>query len=307
MMHWFLANMAGEWLNGRLAGAHSRDYAPTEPERATGGLTVGWLYFGGRRPDLATGEPHYAVINALSSYRPPAVLIQIAQDRTIAYEHRETHDLTCVGQPTHDGNETRRINERIQGFGYISRSGVRKYTYMTPTFALGSLVDGKQGDVIWAGQMRRWSLVWDSDRPSSTLFFTHPFPDFNHPDDPYREQWRGSSPYEQVLQHKGALVAVYSVPCGEMYKYAPRAPVPSDRDPYIEGFFPQEAILLLEEHTSGWLFCHGDAVLIAIRPLRPYRWLEWQTAKSSLHIVAPHRVSVIFFARGRSGRIGGGY
>jgi hypothetical protein len=289
MLEWFLVNIAGEWLEGLFAGAHARDYHPTAGlDDATGGRTVGWLYFGGRPPDLERGEPHYAVINALSGYRAPEIVTYLAQDRLRPYVHRETHDLMPAGQPTHDDNTTYRLNDEMQGFGYMTKGGVRKVTYMTPGYALGSMVDGKEGDVIWAGQLRRWSLVWQTDQPAGVLFFTHPFPDGRRGGDVYRRLWRGSSPYEQVLQHESALIALYNVPEGETYTYGPREPIPSDHDPFIEGFFPESALVALEE-ASGWIFAHGGEVLIAVRPLRPYVWLNGESADAPLdRDVRPH-------------------
>ena len=82
MLDWFLVKLAGEWLDGLLVGAHSRDYNPTAgSDDATGGRVVGWLYFGGQMPDLQRGEPHCAVIHALSGYRVPEVIAHMAQDR----------------------------------------------------------------------------------------------------------------------------------------------------------------------------------------------------------------------------------
>ncbi|TNJ66407.1 hypothetical protein FE784_10545 [Paenibacillus hemerocallicola] len=275
---WLLANTAGDWLNGIFTGAHSRDYHPTETiTNAAAGTTGAWLYFGGREPDFPSGECHYAVINALSAYRAPAGIVRLAQDRDAPFEHRETHDVIGTGETTNDNHRTNDVagaDVRIKGYGYVSRAGVYKYNYVAKGFTLGSMADGKQGDVVMTGQTRRWSLDWDSAQPSSVLFFNHPFPDFGRAEERYVEKWIGSSPYEQVVQAKGALVSLVNIPSGETYQYGPRDPFPSDRDPYIDGFISGTAILQLAEDASGWLFAHGGSVLIAVRPLRPYRWLE---------------------------------
>ncbi|MCJ7548127.1 MAG: hypothetical protein MUQ30_00405, partial [Anaerolineae bacterium] len=82
MLDWFLVKLAGEWPSGPLAGANSHDYyLAAGRDDATGGRVVGWLYFGGQMPDLQRGEPHYAVIHALSGYRVPEVIAHMAQDR----------------------------------------------------------------------------------------------------------------------------------------------------------------------------------------------------------------------------------
>lgn len=278
MLDWYLANTAGDWLNGVFTGAHSRDYHPAVTTGAApAGTASAWLYFGGRTPDFRIGEPHYSAICALSVYRVPAVIRFAAEERREAFEHRETHDVAPADYPSHDRQETRAAygsGGALKGYGYISRTGVRKYTYVTPGYALGSMTDGKLGDVVWSGQLRRWSLDWDSDAPDATLFFSHPFPDFGYPEENYAAKWLGSSPYEQVVQHKDALLALYRIPPGTTYQYGPRKPFPSDRDPYVDGFFPAGAIRLLEEDGEGWIFAHGGSVLIAVKVAKPYVWVR---------------------------------
>ena len=279
MLDWFLANAAGEWLNGYFIGGHSRDVHPTEgPEFATAGNTAMWLYFGGRRPDFNTGEPHYAILSALTSYRMPSLLARIALDRSQPYEHRETHDLLKIDGETHDLVKTKQVDACCKGYGYVSQVGVRKYAWRTANYALSSLYDGRQGDVNFWAAVRRWALDWDSPRPASTLFFTHPFPDPQNTSDHYYRTWQGSSPFEQVVQHRNALIAVYNVPTeGTYYHPFSKKELPANRNPFIEGFFSGAAILHLEEDPSGWIFAHGGSVLMAMRPLRPYRWIDRPT------------------------------
>ncbi|MCL6456472.1 MAG: hypothetical protein K6T85_00555 [Gorillibacterium sp.] len=279
MLDWYLANTAGEWLNGSFIGAHSRDYHPTDTHNeAPAGVTAAWLYFGGRIPSIRSkGEPHYSIINALSSYRPLNLIVRIAQDRNAPFVHRETHDITAAEGHTNDNHETNRLTgqaSKLKGYGYISRAGVHKYTYVTKGYGLGSMMDGKQGDIIWSGQLRRWSLDWDTEQPRGVLFFNHPFPDFGHADEAYVEKWQGSSPYEQVLQDEGALIALYNIPAGETYRYKPRNPFPSDQDAYIDGFFSDTALLLLEEDDDEWIFGHGGSMLVAVHVCKPWHWQE---------------------------------
>lgn len=287
MLDWYLLNTAGEWLNGHFAGAQSRDYGSVNGPDSPGGGQVGaWLYFGGDMPGLLRGEPHYSVINALSAYRFPEEFAGMAANRPVPYTHLESHDLTALHAPTHDNNETRAVpgaDSDLKGYGYISKAGVRKTTYMHARYALGSMTDGLEGDVIWSGQLRRWSLKWDSLHPHAVMFVTHPFPDFNPETDQYRAKWQGSSPYEQVLQHEGTLLAVYRVPCGGTYKFAPRQPFPSDRDPYVEGFISSTAIVHQLE-KDGWLFAHGGAVLFGLRTVKPYEWVCDET-RSTDHLI----------------------
>lgn len=282
MLDWYLINTAGEWLHGHMAGAVSREYGAIDgPELPGGSLVSGWLYFGGRIPNLDAGEPHYTVINALSGYRLHERIASTARLREQAYLHLESHDLTPADAPTHDNNETVEADggtgtaggtAALKGYGYISKSGVRKYTYMAPRYALGSMADGKEGDIVWSGQLRRWTLRWDSPDAGSVMFVTHPFADFDPEKDPYRARWQGSSPYEQVLQHGRTLLAVYRIPAGSTYRFGPRKPFPSDKDPYIEGFISRTAIRSRLE-AGDWLFCHGGAVLFGLRFAKPWEWI----------------------------------
>ncbi|TVQ25989.1 MAG: hypothetical protein EA383_06770 [Spirochaetaceae bacterium] len=292
-LDWFLCNAAFEYVNGQFVGAHSRDYLATSGrERQGGSCIVYWLYFGGPIPRFDLEEPHYSVICALSSYAPPEFLQNALAVRTFPYVHRESHDLTCIDGEVHDehkSRETHLISHKPvphRGFGYISKAGIRKYTYVDHGFALGCLYDGKEGDIVWSGQMRRWSLdLLYGD--GATLFFTHPFPD--SPGDPLtcRRRWHGSSPHEQVLQYGSTLVAVYSIPRNYRYPVGPRGPIASDTHVLIDGHIPVDRLDDLLEHPSGWVFCRIGTVLVAIRTVRPY---EWQTLDSE-HARMPRIVS----------------
>jgi hypothetical protein len=104
--------------------------------------------------------------------------------------------------------------------------------------------------------MRRWKLVWESDAPASTFFVTHPCAY-----DGSQEFLNGATPREQVLQHNGALLAMYKIESGEPY-------------PYITGVVPVEAIKKTVEDPSGWIFFDGGSVLFAVKFAHPYQWAE---------------------------------
>jgi hypothetical protein len=234
-----------------------------------------WLFFGGRQPDLNTGEPHYAGMLALTSYRMPSLLARVSLDRSASYEHRETHELMKLDGETHDLVMTKQVDSISKGYGYVSQVGIRKYTWRTPNYAMGSLYDGKSGEVNFWAAVRRWAIDWDSDHPGSTLFFTHPFPPPHVTSDQWYKTWQGSSPFEQIVQHRDAMIAIYNVPSeGTYFHPFSKTSQPSNQNPFIEGFFSGSAILRLVEDPTGWIFAHGGSVLIAIRPLRPYRWIE---------------------------------
>ena len=187
MLDWFLSSMAGLWLDSRLIGGHSRDAHPAFGKESPGAAEVAlWLFLGGGEFNPHANEPHYSVINAVGAYRPLHLISKMAIDRRNAYEQLESHDLTDPAAPTHDHNITRSVTQGgrlLKGNGYISRGGVRKYTYVSTSYALGCFYDGRQEDVIWTGQARRWSLDFVTPGPQGKCFF--------HPSDPrWGDEWR---------------------------------------------------------------------------------------------------------------------
>jgi hypothetical protein len=74
------------------------------------------------------------------------------------------------------------------------------------------------------------------------------------------DKWNSSSPYEEVFQHRGALIALYDIPEGTLHSH-------------IDGFFPRN----LDERrvdSSGWILCRAGDVYVGVYPLRPYEWIE---------------------------------
>jgi len=153
---------------------------------------------------------------------------------------------------------------------------VRKYTYMTSGYALGSM----RGGIVQPSQQHTWDLTFVSDKPHNTIFALHPyysgkelatfFPEEQKvlTDEVNRfhltytdpRKWNSSSPYEQVFQHEDALIALYDIAPGAMH-------------PHIDGFFPKN----LDERavdSSGWIFCRAGKTYVAVFPLKAYEWIE---------------------------------
>jgi hypothetical protein len=255
-LEWHLLNMAPEWMDGYFISSSLREYEFACSPRAQGPYPlVGWLFFGGG-PDpvleqtYVNGEPvinnegFFSVLAALTSYRMPGIIGNVASDRSRDYVHKESHDMNPFSQLNYPW-------------------GIRKYTYMNRTYGLVSQWDGLS--LGWSAQMRRWKLVWKSDAPASTFFLTHPC---------YYEgaaaRLCGATPREQVLQHKGALLAVYKIESGEPH-------------PYVTGVVPVDAIRQMKEDPSGWLFFDGVSVLFAVKFFHPYTWGEERTFRGITH------------------------
>ncbi|WP_372633800.1 CARDB domain-containing protein, partial [Cohnella sp.] len=236
-LEWMLANIAGEWVNGYWISSTVRDYNGISPKLGAAGNVMAWLYFGGeerpalRENDMNYPEGMYSVMAAASEYRAPDILSRIAEDRSTPYLHRESHDqhpATKLNYP----------------------HGYRKSSYMTEHYGVASQFDGN-GTLGWSDQLRRWLVRWVSDEPYSTFFMTHP---------KRGGIQSGGTPYEQVVQSEGAIVAVYNIPQGDAF-------------PYVNGPFPS-ALKEKIEHDSGWIFAHGGNMLLAVKPLKPYQWTE---------------------------------
>ena len=286
MLEWYLKQSAVEWLDGDMCGGHSRDYhAFNGPERPSVAHSALWLYFGGRTPGSSHSSAHFAAICALSDYRPPEPVLQAARGDHRPGLVRKSHDMVANDQgQTQDDFKTRPLpgNPSVRGWGYVSKVGVRKTAWMDRAFALGSFMDGVEGDVTWTGQARRWSLDWISDLPCPVFFCTHPFPDTHHPENAEKDKakWLGSSPFEQVVQHKTTLLAVYRIPESGTYQYAPRQPFPAGVDPWIDGFHSAHAILRWRNEGENCLICHGGSVVFAVTTSAPIRWVVEPDAAS---------------------------
>lgn len=280
MVDLLLADFAAEHLNGSYGGGHSRDYPDdiTNPLAAPSTMFA-WLYFG--QPAMeqwneARYRPRHrgsweTVFAALSRYRLPDVILNIATDRTRPYVHREQ----------------KRVRNIIR-FEKPVNPPVYKYTYMTPRYVLGSL----QGGILQPIQQHTWDVTYTSPRPHNTVFSLHPFASGRElamffPEeqkflagevDRYHlvytnpGKWNSSSPYETVFQHRNALIVVYDIAEGT-------------RHPHADGFFPKT----LDERTvdpNGWIFARNEDVYIGIYPLSPYSWIEeercWRWRSSAL-------------------------
>ena len=80
------------------------------------------------------------------------------------------------------------------------------------------------------------------------------------------DKWIGGSPYEQLLQHKNVLIALYDLRAEDaVYKH-------------YDLFFPKD-LATIEEDSSGWIFASSPTIYIAIKPFRPYKWIPESNGK----------------------------
>ncbi|HYE57960.1 MAG TPA: hypothetical protein VD948_05620, partial [Rhodothermales bacterium] len=256
MLDWLLADYAVDYLKGLYTGGHSRDYTydAAKPEGAPS-VGWGWLLFGQTRPVYRSDN----LTAVWSPYRLPVVIHNVAADRSVPYEQQER----------------KRVRNVIR-YGDHMNPPVYKQLYMTADYGLGSI----QGGILQPIQQHTWDVTFDDPDTASTVFTLHPyyeakelamfFPEelewlSNEVDRYHRvytdpNKWNSSSPYERVFQHRNALVVLYDIPVTATH-------------PHVDGFFPK-TLRRREEDASGWIFAQGGRSYIAVRPLRPYDWIE---------------------------------
>jgi hypothetical protein len=253
---YLLADFAVEHLNQQYIGGFSRIYERNLMRFQTSpSSTIAYIYFGVGE-QLKNG---FAFIPALTSYRVPEVIRQIALDRSMPYVHKEK----------------KRVRHVIR-YGEEQNPPVYKYTYMTKDYGIGSL----HGGILQPIQQLTWSLRYNYGKPFNLIFGLHPywsileigmfFPEeaktsiagitaskttYNNPD-----KWTGGSPCERTFQHKNTLIALYDID-------------PGTTSEHINGFFPanlQERII----DDSGWIICKAGDTYVGWYPLAPVEWSE---------------------------------
>ncbi len=256
MLDYFLAEFAVESLDGQFVGGYSRIYEPAvyEPERANVNAYA-YLYFGQGKP-IHSG---WVTIAALSNYRPPRMIYDIAHDRSEPYVH----------------TEMKRVRNVIR-YGKERNPKVFKYDYVTKDYALGSI----QGGILQPIQQHTWGLFFTHGRPYTTMFSLHPywaglelaefFPEerktmiasvasskgtYNNPD-----KWTGSSPFERTFQYKNTLLVLYDI-------------APGTNTEHIDGFFPKTMDTLYAD-SSGWIVAESGNAYVGWYPLQPFKWID---------------------------------
>jgi hypothetical protein len=230
-----LADYLAESLEGAYCGGHSRAPGLTVEQSTSNRVSaLHYLYAGGiPRPERLHG---WMILAGLSDYRPPGVLAGIANQRERPYVH----------------TEVKRVRN-VMRFGSELNPPVYKVTYMTSRACLGSL----QGGILQPIQQHTWDVTWPGSAPNATCFTVHPsvsarelamfFPEELHGITATIAHQKGSyvspdkltsaSPYEQIVQHEGELLALYQVPEGERF-------------PHVTLYVPD--CLTVTEGDDGW-------------------------------------------------------
>ena len=262
-------DMALEYFHGAWAGSHSREGYRVNTWTKSGTVRgLHYLYFGGEEYDPAAHNQGFVAPNLAAAYLPPAMIIEMAFDRSEAFVVKKTKAPRTIYRHTERDAEP-----------------VRKYTYMSPSFALGSAQIGLPGAPAGPIDLTSWDLSWNGPKHQAKIVCNHPYTDPGRfsaflsmlPQAAERDvatgkpylQWSdrlfGASPYEQIMQHEGTVLVFYRIPEG-------------DRNPYINLYLPKE-LQWFEE--NGWLFADCGEFYVSLRVIGTYAWEEIREAVQS--------------------------
>jgi len=256
MLDYLFADFAVDHLAGQYIGGFSRITEPAVYKPLLSPASAfAYLYFNAGDPS----QSGWLVLPALSNYRLPEIIYQIATDRAQPYIHKER----------------KRVRNVIR-YGAEKNPPVYKYTYMTKDYGLASL----QGGILQPIQQHTWSVRFTAGKPYTAIFGLHPcwseielgmfFPEeiktliadvvgskgtYNKED-----KWTGSSPFERTFQHKNTLLVLYDIPAGTTSEH-------------LDGFFPKN----LEQRVvdaSGWMMCKAGETYVGWYPLQKGEWRE---------------------------------
>lgn len=251
MMNVLLADMAVDSINGMYGGAHGRIYQPHALDHTTGNTyALQYLYFGNVDSDSIGNKG--ALIDALvSDFRPNELVVDIAINRDQVYANRERKHL-------HNCSDVRPV-QPVEG-------SIRKYTYYTPKYILGSVVyqDGYPEDCDGGWYAHHEQHEWDLTIGSRTTarIFTH------HPGEagPEHGYWTGDIRCccGQFFQHQKVVMALYDIPESQPLQF-------------IHANVPKVAFDEVVDR-DGFVFVREGDVYAALKLLNGYTWTsegEW--------------------------------
>ncbi len=260
MIDLLVGDMALEYFRGSWAGGHSREgYRQNTWTRVGPVQTLQYLWFGGEAFDAAHHLHSFAISSVVAGYRPQPLFAALALDRSQAHVVRKSRPpRTLIRHTDRDA------------------APVRKYTYMSRSFALGTTQLGLPGPPAGPIDLVSWDLTWHAPVHQGKISANHPylhpgrFSAFLSPlppaarraigdDKPYLQRpdrLFGASPFEQLMQHCGLVAALYRLP-------------DDDESPFVNLFLPRS---LPWVHRTQWLLADAGAFFVAVRPLGRYTW-----------------------------------
>ena len=280
----FIADMALEFFKGAWAGGHAREgYRENTWTSVGSSATLIYLYFGG--PTFGSHQTYQDMAPALSAtYQPPEMLNAIANDR---------NQPRLVKKTKAPRNIFRHVDEDARP--------VRKTTYTSRSFALGTTQTGLPGPPAGPIDLVSWDLSWDGAKHEAKIVSCHPYVDPRRfsaflselPQDigrsvpaakPYlqfADRLFGASPYEQMMQHEAAAIVLYRIPADDEHPYVnlylPRSTTWRQHDGFLLGDAGAFYVMLHlignstwdsvkdADYVDGWFVrLRGDSVGIVI-------------------------------------------
>ena len=255
-----VADMALEYFRGSWAGGHSREgYRQNTWTRSGPIQTLQYLYFGGEPLDPECHLHGFAMPAVVASYRPPALFARMALDRSEPHVVKKTKAPRTI-------------------FRHVDRDAapVRKYTYMSRSFALGSSQLGLPGAPAGPIDLVSWDLTWHGPRHQAKIGCNHPYQDPGRfsaflnplPQDARRtvgggkpylqrpDRLFGASPFERMMQHEGTIVILYRIPA-------------DDETPFVNLYLPMSVSWVAQ---GGWLFADLEGFSVGVRPIGRTAW-----------------------------------
>lgn len=267
------ADMALEYFHGAWAGGHSREGYRVNTWTKSGTVRgLHYLYFGNEPFDPAAHVQGFVAPNLVAAYRPPEIVVEMAFDRDEPFTVRKTKAPRTI-------------------YRHVEREAepVRKYTYMSTSFALGSTQLGLPGPPAAPIDLVSWDLTWSGPKHDATIVANHPYRDPKRfsaflpmlpqtagrsvaTGKPYL-QWPdrlyGASPFERMMQYEGTIIVLYRIP-------------DNDDSPFVNLYLPKSTTW---HEQSGWLFGEPETDVggfyVGVRIIGAYNWHEIREATSS--------------------------
>lgn len=256
-----IADMALEYFAGAWAGGHSREgYRENTWHYVGTSSALMYYYFGDPHEDVQVIQTQAGMCPAVTAhYQPPVLLCELARERAVPQVVKKTKAPRAIYR--HIAAETK---------------PVRKYTYLSRSFALGSSQLGLPGAPASPIDLISWDLTWDKGKHQGKVAANHPYLDAGRfsaflseapqsirrnvaSPKPYLQnpdRLFGASPYEKMMQCDAAMIILYRIP-------------EDDETPYVNVFLPRD-VNWVEE--NGWVIGNMTDFYVGLRPIGPYRW-----------------------------------
>ncbi len=254
-----IADMALEYFKGGWAGGHAREGYRENTHTSVGcSAALLYLYFGG--PTFGPRQAQQQMAPALTSfYQPPDMLAAIANDR---------EQPRLVKKTKAPRNIFRHVVDDAQP--------VRKTTYTSASFALGTTQLGLPGAPAGPIDLVSWDLTWEGPDHEAKIVSCHPYVDTGRfsaflselPQDigrgvpaakpflQFADRLYGASPYEQMMQHESAAIILYRIPA-------------DDQHPFVNLYLPRSTTW---RHQGNVLFGDTGTCYVMIHLIGCSRW-----------------------------------